>query len=150
AIWPVGTPAGNARSPFCWLQKIMISHDPSSAQQGVAERRWQPERLTLLSALAAISALSWLYLIRMPMAPADLGTLGARVLSVLPPKMADSWLIFMMWAVMMVAMMLPSASPMILTYATIARGRLDTPASAPWIFAGSYVVVWVVFSGIAT
>ena len=110
----------------------------------------QRERLTLLGAFAAISALSWLYLIRMPMAPADLGTVGARLLSVLPPKLADIWLTFMMWVVMMVAMMLPSASPMILTYAAIARGRPRTPTYATWLFAGSYVVIWVFFSAAAT
>lgn len=74
----------------------MISGEASAAvSEGVAvtPRVSQRERLTLLSALAAISALSWLYLIRMPMAPADLGTVGARVLSVLPPKVADLWIV---------------------------------------------------------
>jgi len=108
------------------------------------------ERLTLLASLAAISALSWLYLIRMPMAPADLGEVGARLLSVLPPRLADVWLTFMMWSVMMVAMMLPSASPMILTYAAIARRQPRIGRYASWIFAGSYVVVWTLFSAAAT
>jgi predicted metal-binding membrane protein len=104
----------------------------------------------MLAALAAISALSWLYLIRMPMTPADLGAAGARLLSMLPPRVADVWLLFMMWALMMVAMMLPSASPMILTYAAVARSRPRTPAYASWIFAGSYIVVWTLFSALAT
>ena len=108
------------------------------------------ERMTLLAALAAISGLSWLYIIRMPMAPADLGTVGARLFSVLPPGFANLWFAFMMWAVMMVAMMLPSAMPMILTYAAIARRHRGTPAYAPWIFAGAYVLVWTVFSAGAT
>jgi predicted metal-binding membrane protein len=56
----------------------------------------------------------------------------------------------MMWAVMMVAMMLPSASPMILTYASIARRHPGNLAFAPWIFAGSYVAVWTLFSAVAT
>jgi predicted metal-binding membrane protein len=108
------------------------------------------ERLTLVGALATISALSWLYLIRMPMVPADLGAVGARLLSVLPPRLADLWLIFMMWSVMMVAMMLPSASPMILTYAAVARRQPGTPAYRVWIFAGSYVAIWGLFSAVAT
>jgi len=116
----------------------------------VAQRLPQRERLILLAALAAISALSWLYLIRMPMVPADLGAVGARVLSVLPPRLADVWLTFMMWSVMMVAMMLPSASPMILTYAAIARRRPGSAACAPWIFAGAYLVIWTCFSAAAT
>ncbi|MBV8054092.1 MAG: DUF2182 domain-containing protein [Deltaproteobacteria bacterium] len=108
------------------------------------------QRLTLLAALAAITALSWLYLIKMPMAPADFGAVGARLLSVLPPRLASVWLMFMMWSVMMVAMMLPSASSMILTYAAIVRRHPDSSAYAPWIFAGAYIVIWTLFSGAAT
>ncbi len=108
------------------------------------------ERLTLIAALVAVTMLSWLYLIRMPMVPADLGAAGARLLSVLPPKLADIWLTFMMWAVMMVAMMLPSASSMILTHAAMARARPGSSASAPWVFAGAYLVVWTLFSAAAT
>jgi predicted metal-binding membrane protein len=122
---------------------------PALDESGSVTRLPLRERLTLLAAVVAISALSWLYLIRMPMVPADLGAAGARLLSELPPRLADLWLTFMMWSVMMVAMMLPSASPMILTYAAIAR-RHSTPAYAPWIFAGSYVVVWTLFSAAAT
>src|SRR5712692_2179434 len=51
------------------------------------------ERVTLLSAHAVINGLSWLYLIRMPMAQADLGALGVRLLSVLPPRLTDVWLL---------------------------------------------------------
>ena len=35
----------------------------------------------------------------------------------------DLLVVFAMWAVMMVAMMVPSATPMLLTFATIARSR---------------------------
>ena len=121
-----------------------------SGSGSVTQRLPQRERLILLAALAAISALSWLYLIRMPMVPADLGAVGARLLSVLPTRLADVWLTFMMWSVMMVAMMLPSASPMILTYAAIARRRPGSAAYLPWIFAGAYLVIWTCFSAAAT
>jgi predicted metal-binding membrane protein len=56
----------------------------------------------------------------------------------------------MMWSVMMVAMMLPSASSMILTYAALVRGRRDSSPYAPWIFAGAYLVIWTLFSAAAT
>ena len=110
----------------------------------------QRERLILLAALAAITALSWLYLVRMPMVPADLGAAGARLLSVLPPRLASIWLIFMMWSVMMVAMMLPSASSMILTYAAMVHRHPGSSAYAPWIFASAYFVIWTLFSAAAT
>ncbi|MBV8361523.1 MAG: hypothetical protein JO189_26855, partial [Deltaproteobacteria bacterium] len=67
-----------------------------SGNSTISPRLPWPERLTLLTALVVITALSWLYLVRMPMVPADLGMAGARLLSVLPPKLADAWLLFMM------------------------------------------------------
>jgi predicted metal-binding membrane protein len=124
---------------------------PALADSGTATPRLPPrERLTLLAALAVITALSWLYLVRMPMVPADLGAVGVLLLSVLPPRLADVWLTFMMWSVMMVAMMLPSASSMILTYAAIARRRAGNSAYALWVFAGAYIVIWTLFSAAAT
>ena len=56
----------------------------------------------------------------------------------------------MMWAVMMVAMMLPSASPMVMAYAR--SPRLPRPPSRMrvWLFAGGYVAVWTLFSAAAT
>jgi predicted metal-binding membrane protein len=124
---------------------------PSLAQPVMPSRRLPiAHRLALLGALAVITAASWLYLIWMPMAPADFGVIPGRVLAVLPPRLADAALTFMMWAVMMVAMMLPSASPMVLTYARIVRARPGTAAYAVWLFAAAYVVVWTIFSGAAT
>jgi predicted metal-binding membrane protein len=122
----------------------------SAENAAVVPRLPWRERLTLIAALAAVTALSWLYLVKMPMVPADLGAAGARLLSVLPPKLADVWLTFMMWSVMMVAMMLPSASSMILTYAAMVRSRQDSSAYAPWVFAGAYLVIWTLFSVAAT
>jgi predicted metal-binding membrane protein len=108
------------------------------------------ERILLYGELAALSALAWLYLVRMPMKPQDLGGLGARMLSALPPRWADLWLTFMMWAVMMVAMMLPSVSPMVLAYARIASARGGRPALRVWLFASGYLAVWTLFSAAAT
>jgi len=108
------------------------------------------DRVALWGELAIITALAWFYLIRMPMAPEDLPAIAARVLKVLPPQAADVWLTFMMWAVMMVAMMLPSASPMIVMYARIARGRGGSPRFATLSFASAYIVVWTLYSVAAT
>jgi predicted metal-binding membrane protein len=62
------------------------------------------------------------------------------------------WLIaFFMWATMMVAMMLPSASPMVLLYARVARqaesqGRGPTASASIASFAGGYLALWILFS----
>jgi predicted metal-binding membrane protein len=59
--------------------------------------------------------------------------------------------LFLMWAIMMVAMMLPSALPMILTFASVSRGRqrLGRAYASISIFAAGYVIVWSTFSVIA-
>ena len=59
---------------------------------------------------------------------------------------------FLMWAVMMIAMMLPSATPMVLRYARIGRATaFDTNPIRPtgW-FAAGYLLVWFGFAFAAT
>ena len=59
--------------------------------------------------------------------------------------------LFLMWSEMMVAMMLPSATPMILTFAKVQRNRREQerPYVATGIFAFGYLAVWTGFSAIA-
>lgn len=108
------------------------------------------ERVLEYAGLIALSGLAWLYLVRMPMMPQDLGGFGAWMLSALSPRAAEVWLTFMMWAVMMVAMMLPSAAPMVLAYGRVANGRGPRPALRVWLFAAGYLAIWTVFSAAAT
>ena len=58
---------------------------------------------------------------------------------------------FVMWLIMMVAMMLPSAAPMILLYGKLARsGRQQGGVFASTtVFAGLYLAVWAGFSAVA-
>ena len=68
---------------------------------------------------------------------------------------AGYWLVsFFMWAVMMVAMMLPSASPMVLLYARVARqaerkGQMETASTAVTLFVLGYLSLWLLFSAAA-
>jgi predicted metal-binding membrane protein len=57
-------------------------------------------------------------------------------------------LLWAMWAVMMVAMMLPSASPMLLLYGAIARRSAGADVASRQIYAlaAGYVAVWALFS----
>lgn len=52
-----------------------------------------------------------------------------------------------LWIVMMVAMMFPTASPMILTFTKVHRNKKQKGQSfvPTWIFVGAYLVVWVAF-----
>ena len=58
---------------------------------------------------------------------------------------------FAMWFIMMVAMMLPSAAPMILIYGRLARGARDEGATfaSTTLFASFYLAVWAAFSAVA-
>jgi predicted metal-binding membrane protein len=90
------------------------------------------DRIVLWGGIAIITALAWIYLIIMPMGAAS--------------WFLDATLMFLMWAVMMVAMMLPSAAPMLSTYARIASAREGSRAYHVWMFAAGYFVVWTAFS----
>ncbi len=94
------------------------------------------DRIVLWGGIVIITALAWIYLIIMPM--------GAQ------SWLLDATLMFLMWAVMMVAMMLPSAAPMLSTYARIAAPREGYRAHHVWMFATGYFVVWTAFSLLAT
>jgi predicted metal-binding membrane protein len=58
----------------------------------------------------------------------------------------------MMWAAMTLAMMLPSAAPMIFTYAEIAdtAARKGEPVVSPLVIAAGYATVWLGFAAITT
>jgi len=74
----------------------------------------------------------------------------------MPPYSAWQWqftdftVVYSMWAVMMAAMMLPSAVPMIKAFSKSCRQRYgsDTPYST--LFSLAYLLVWLVFSVILT
>lgn len=66
---------------------------------------------------------------------------------------AELAIIALMWGVMMVAMMTPTASPMVLAFAGLERRRVGG-TGAPWVttstFLSGYLLVWMCFSVLAT
>lgn len=116
----------------------------------VLEAILRRDRALVAVALSVLIALSWAYLL------AGAGMSMHEMNGMLMPMRMEPWtlhyaaIVFVMWSVMMVAMMLPSAAPMILLYATIARrrglakGDLNTA-----FFVGGYIVVWGLFSAAA-
>jgi predicted metal-binding membrane protein len=63
-------------------------------------------------------------------------------------SMGNMMAIFIMWAVMMMAMMLPSATPMVLTFVRLCRHKHQIVHG--WIFVAAYLVIWSGFSAAAT
>src|SRR5687767_6727935 len=72
------------------------------------------------------------------------------------PSMRMAWsgayfaLMALMWGVMMAAMMLPSAAPMILLHSSIYRRRMNESTAASAMFVIGYMAVWAGFSILAT
>lgn len=105
------------------------------------------ERVTLLGCLALITAISWTYLWRMARDPAALCMVNMN-----PWSTADLAALFAMWTVMMMGMMLPSASPMILAFAGVNRARRARSMrnAATAVFVLGYAAIWTAFSLVAT
>jgi predicted metal-binding membrane protein len=61
-------------------------------------------------------------------------------------------LLWVMWAVMMTAMMLPTATPLVLLYAAAARRHEDAdgPVRSIYALAAGYLLAWLLFSVLAT
>jgi predicted metal-binding membrane protein len=119
-------------------------------------------RPKVLAAICVIvlAGLGWLYLALML---AGMGgsfeAFGSGLVQALCQPLADgSWsaasiaMVGSMWGAMTLAMMLPSAAPMILTYAGIAdtAARKGEQIVSPFALAGGYTAVWLGFSVIAT
>lgn len=115
------------------------------------------ERLIIGGCLAAMAILAWLYLFHTKTAMPGMGMAGMDMPGMIMPGL-QVWgpstvlLLFVMWAVMMVAMMLPSATPMLLAFLTVNKQR--QAAARPYvpvsIFLFGYLAVWTGFSAVAT
>jgi predicted metal-binding membrane protein len=74
----------------------------------------------------------------------------------MPPSEALAWrfidfsLVYFMWAVMMAAMMLPSAIPMILAFARVCRQQNKAAHKLAYLFALAYLSIWLLFSIVLT
>jgi predicted metal-binding membrane protein len=112
------------------------------------------DRFILVSGLFVIGILSWLYIIYLyrQMEVMDMNAL----LFAMPMTPQWTWtdfvLLLLMWLIMMIAMMIPSVSPLILIFAMINRQRQQR--KSPFVPAGyllsGYFLVWAAFSLIAT
>lgn len=122
-----------------------------------SERRPLLTREALITGamLALAAALAWGWLLTMDMGAQDMGDMPGMTMpmdgATTTWTPATAFATFLMWAIMMVAMMLPSAAPMMMLYAKIASGHAAGGAVAPtFVFVAGYVAVWAAFSLTAT
>ena len=111
------------------------------------------DRLIVLSGLGGTAALAWAYMgyLAWEMGNMDM-SMEMAMLQMQAWGVVDLFLLFVMWAVMMVAMMVPTATSMILMFVTINRRRQERaqPYVPTEVFLGGYILGWTGFSVLAT
>jgi predicted metal-binding membrane protein len=135
---------------------------PAAARLGAAFAR---PRVIAAFCIVSLAGLGWLYLgfvaghaveqggdlwglvrsLCRPLGGATFGMPGTELSG------TNAALIVAMWAAMSLAMMLPSAGPMILTYAEIAdtAARKGQSVVSPFALAFGYAAIWIAFAGAA-
>jgi predicted metal-binding membrane protein len=110
------------------------------------------DRWLIGAALAAATVLCWVWIV--PMAVDMYGPMTGSSAWMMTPTwdLRHEVLLFAMWVVMMAGMMLPSAAPAFLIYAGVIRRSPDGARTTAHVyaFAGGYLLVWTVFSLLAT
>jgi len=115
------------------------------------------DRIVGIAALMLFIVLAWSYLLQGAGMPMDASAMAHMAMDMDMDAaqawtVGYAWIVFIMWWVMMIAMMLPSAAPTILLYGLVQRRqavRGGSPASSA-AFALGYVAVWGAFSLLAT
>ena len=122
------------------------------------------DRFVVFAALGALALLSWAYIIhlalQMNMGGMDMNgfrmaatTAGMVMTPAFEPWTGTEFLFtVIMWVVMMIGMMTPSAAPIVLLYARVSRQAAADGkpfASTGWFFSG-YLVAWIAFALVAT
>jgi len=127
---------------------------------GALETALARHRAISIAALICLTVIAWSWLVSgaaMDMKPlVSLAPISGDDARAMGMAGRASWsvgrfaLIFSMWWVMMVAMMLPSAAPMILLYSRVAANAQGKVQPATGSFLGGYLLAWGAFSLVAT
>jgi predicted metal-binding membrane protein len=130
----VGTPLTQTPGPTSSVLETALRHD----------------RRVVVGALVLVTLLAWGYLL----SGAGMNMQSMDMNMVMPMDWSPGYalVMFLMWWIMMVAMMLPSAAPMILLFALVNRRNrgLGAPYVATTVFASGYLLGWAGFSLAAT
>jgi len=101
----------------------------------------------IVVSLTGITLLAWTYLFSIA------GDMSGMASMQMPTWTAQYFLMmFLMWAIMMIGMMLPSVTPTVLIYASVARksAKQGTPVAPTGLFVSGYIAMWMGFSALAT
>ena len=118
--------------------------------RGLLTRLIKQEQIFVVLGIILLTVLTWSYIFY-------LNSAAAMPMNEISMPQMNSWnlndflAIFIMWSVMMTAMMIPSAAPMILVFASVYHKRkLSGNDFVPtWIFLLGYLLIWTGFSFLA-
>jgi predicted metal-binding membrane protein len=121
-------------------------------QPDVLERALRRDRLIVGLCLVAVVLVAWWWLAQSAGFASQMGSGGDAMAGMMGGALvwSQAYLIsaFAMWAIMMVAMMLPSAAPMILLFTRFSQKTVHGTTKT-LVFAMSYLIVWALFSALA-
>ena len=145
-------------NPKAMTQAPDFSHLPAPSAC-LASALARPKAVAL-GCVVVLAALGWLTLAWLT---AGMGGSGSGLAGMLPASLqalcqpsfgtaAPGGIVLLMWGAMTLAMMLPTAGPMILTYAEIAEtaAKNGERIVSPLVLAAGYGLVWAGFAGAAS
>lgn len=132
--------------------------DGAVALQITSVRGRSRDLWVILGGVGCITAAAWIYVV-VQARQMSAGTMSNSMVGTMPSmNQAPAWtalefgVMLLMWAVMMVAMMLPSALPMTLVYAAVVRkaAQGQHPVAPTGAFVAGYLAIWGLFAVAAT
>lgn len=115
----------------------------------------QQDKIIVITGLLTIAALGWIYMFYMAWAMENMHLVDIWM----PPRGGErtwtAWdfiLLFLMWLTMMLAMMTPTAAPMVMMFTTVNKQKKvrQQPYVSTFIFLAGYLVAWAIFSIVAS
>jgi predicted metal-binding membrane protein len=125
---------------------------PPSATRPEGRRGARAVNGVVAASLVGVTALAWGYLGYESWAMGHMDLVDMAMPGTQQWGLQDLLLVFTMWAVMMIGMMTPSASPMVLLFTRIQNGRhaQGQPMVASGLFLLGYLGAWTGFSLVVT
>ena len=123
------------------------------AEPPLLDRLLRRDRLIVILGLASVSALAWLRVLQDALGGMGVDQSMADMAMARMVWTASTFAAMLtMWTIMMAAMMLPGAAPMILLFATLSRKQRErqAPYTPAAVFVLGYSTIWLGFSLLAT
>ncbi len=115
----------------------------------------QQDKIIVITGLLTVASLGWIYMFYMAWAMENMHLVDIWM----PPRGGErtwtAWdfiLLFLMWLTMMLAMMTPTAAPMVMMFTTVNKQKKvrQQPYVSTFIFLAGYLVAWAIFSIVAS